>query len=498
MIRKQTALVTPWIFPALLLVGGLGLGLVRVEADVVTTVGGESLQGTVTFREGDALEMVNASGEKERISLADLASLDLAFDGPPWLIGGSGVLTANGSFLSRPVIKMDGKVVTFAEQEDSLLLTRQHTAALFFQPLRSRDAEALRFNREGIFLRGGDFMGGAVVGLEEGRVTMDSLLLGRKSFSVQTEAIAVILRAPVAVEQEGWSLFLADGSRLRSREIALTESGVLLNESPYRNHQIMKVELRGIRREGGQPILDMFRERWMSLEPESPLAAAALGENVPMAELVEALAAIGEERAKQEAARNAAKADWIRSQQIVSRLKAMAARGAANVGRMQGQVQDKVRRVEQDQKMALQAAEDIATKIETVEKAKMRVEEMKQGLASLPREDADRRRGWEQKVRDAERQKQNAERAVHQARAIQRRHETRIKSGQRLVDMAEARVIKAREQKEQEDLAHRKAEERLGSAKESYDRTSADLREIVEESRRMEFLVQQRRTREEK
>ena len=55
-------------------------------------------------------------------------------------------------------------------------------------------------------------------------------------------------------------------------------------------------------------------------------------------------------------ARNAAKADWIRSQQIVSRLKAMAARGAANVGRMQGQVQDKVRRVEQDQKMAQQAA----------------------------------------------------------------------------------------------------------------------------------------------
>ena len=158
MIRKQIALVMPWIFPALLLVGGLGL--LRVEADVVTTVGGESLQGTVTFREGDALEMVNASGEKERISLADLASLDLAFDGPPWLIGGSGVLTANGSFLSRPVIKMDGKVVTFAEQEDSLLLTRQHTAALFFQPLRSRDAEALRFNREGIFLRGGDFMGG--------------------------------------------------------------------------------------------------------------------------------------------------------------------------------------------------------------------------------------------------------------------------------------------------------------------------------------------------
>ena len=496
MIRKQTALVMPRIASVFLLMAGLAP--VRAEADVVTAAGGESLQGTVTFREGDALEMASESGEKVRIALADLASLDLAFDGPPWLIGGSGVLTANGSFLSRPVIKMDGKVVIFGEQEDSLLLTRQNTAALFFQPLRSRDAEALRFNREGIVLRGGDFMSGVVVGLEEGRVTVDSLLLGRKSFAVQTEAIAVILRAPVAVEKEGWSLFLSDGSRLRSREIALTESGVLLNESPYRNHQIMKVELRGIRREGGQSILDMFRERWLALEPERPLAAAALGEDVSEEELAEALIAIGEERAKQETTRNTAKAEWIRSQQIVSRQKAMAARGAANVGRMQRQVQDKVRRVEQDQKMAQQAAEDLEGKVEMVEMAKMRVEEMKQELASLPREDADRRRGWEQKVRDAERQKQTAERAVHQARAIQRRHETRIKSGQRLVDMAEARVIKAREQKEKEDLAHRNAEEGLGPAKESYDRTSADLREIVEEYRRMEFLVQQRKNREEK
>ncbi len=86
MIRKQLAHVVPRIFPALLLVGGLGL--VTAEGDVVTTVGGESLQGTVTFREGGALEMASESGEKERISLADLASLDLTFDGSPWLIGG--------------------------------------------------------------------------------------------------------------------------------------------------------------------------------------------------------------------------------------------------------------------------------------------------------------------------------------------------------------------------------------------------------------------------
>ena len=59
-------------------------------------------------------------------------------------------------------------------------------------------------------------------------------------------------------------------------------------------------------------------------------------------------------------------------------------------------------------------------------------------------------------------------------------------------------MIKAREQKEEEDFAHRKAEEALGPAKTSYDRASADFMEVVEESRRIEFLVQQRKNNEEK
>lgn len=496
MIRKQIALGTPKIFLALLLVGGLGL--MRAEADVVTTVGGESLQGKVTFRNGDVLEMVRESGEKVRISLTDLASMDFTSADQPWLIGGTGVLVTNGSFLAGPVAKVDERVVTFDDQPKSLLLTRQNTAALFFQSLRSWDAEALRFGREGVFLRGGDFMGGGLVGLEEGRVIIDSLLLGRRTFSVETEAIAVILQEPVAVAQEGWSLFLEDGSRLRSRDILLTDDGVLLNQSPYHNHLVAKNQLRVIRREKARPLLEMFRARWLALEPERPLAAAALGEDVTAAELAESLVAIGEERSRQEAEWNAAKAEWIRCQQIVSRVKAIASRGASNIGRMQGQVEDKVRRVGQDEAMVLQAVEDISRKMEMVERAKTRFEEIKRDLNAIPREDSVRLRNWELQLRNAERQKQTAERIANQARAVQRRYEARVKSSQRLVDMARERVVKAREQKEKDDRTHREAEENLKSAKVSYDRASADLREVSEEYRRMEFLLRQKGNGEEK
>ncbi|MFP6885700.1 MAG: hypothetical protein VCA40_14800, partial [Roseibacillus sp.] len=331
-------------------------------ADVVTTTKGETRKGTVIFQGGDAVEVVSEAGERARITLTDLASLDLKGEDQQWRIGGTGVLTTNGSFLARAAVKMDGRVVTFAQQDETLLLTRQNTTALFFQPLRSRDAEALRFDRQGVFLRDGDFMEGRVVGLAEGRVTVESLLLGRKSFSVQTEAMAVVLRAPVTGALEGWSLFLADGSRLRCREILLAEGGVILQHSPYRDYRIGRDELGEVRREGAQPLMELFRARWLSLEPERPLAAAALGEKATTAEFAGALAGMSEERTRREGAMNEAKAEWIRAQQIATRLKAGAARGVANVARMQGQVKEKARRVQQDERMVQRAAEDIERK----------------------------------------------------------------------------------------------------------------------------------------
>ena len=128
-----------------------------------------------------------------------------------------------------------------------------------------------------------------------------------------------------------------------------------------------------------------------------------------------------------------------------------------------------------------------------VEQAKTKVKEAREKLSAIPPQDAAQRRSGEQHVRNAERQKQNAERIVSQARATQRRHETRAKSSQRLVDMAQQRVVQAKEKREKDDLAHKAAEEGLVAAKSSYDLTSADLREAVEELRRLDFLIQRKR-----
>ncbi|MEC8941289.1 MAG: hypothetical protein VYC95_01050, partial [Verrucomicrobiota bacterium] len=282
-------------------------------------------------------------------------------------------------------------------------------------------------------------------------------------------------------------------SRLRCREIVLAEDGVILPHSPYRDFRIGRDELSGIRKESAQPLMELFRARWLSLEPERPLAAAALGEKATPAEFAGALAGMSEERTRREAAMNEAKAEWIRAQQIATRLKAGAARGVGNVARMQAQVKEKSRRVEQDERMVQRAAEDIEKKLEAVKQAEQKIEETRKRRDAIPREDAAQRRNWEQQVRNAERLKQNAERIVNQARAIQRRHEGRVKATQRLVRTAEERVVQAKVQKEKDDAASRKAVEALGAAKASYDLATADLREVGEELRRLEFLIQQRK-----
>ena len=471
----------------------LTLVAVRSGAGEVNLANGESVAGTIQFSAGGGIEIVAQERVIRKIALTDIARARMGESDKPWQVAGMGVLTSNGSFLAESVSRMDGRVVTVAGQGEDLLLTVQNTSALFFQALRSRDAEALRFDRQGVFLKDGDFMEGQVISVEDGRVTVDSLLLGRKTFPVGTEAVAVVLRSPVSAP-DAWTLKLTDGSRLRCKELRTGQGEVVLHGSPYRNYRVNQEQLVELQRGRAGPLLELFRARWVALSEGRPLAVAALGDEASLVDLNEVRVAMEQLRVQREAVMNQAKVEWIRSQQIASRLKAVASREAGNVNRMQAQLQDKIRRVEQDQRMVQQAGADIERKLRVVGQADTRVKETREQLAAIPREDAAQRRSWEQRVRNAERQKQNAERIVNQARAIQRRHETRVKSSQRLVDMAQDRMMQAKQKKKEDDVAHRAAEEGLVAAKSSYEDTSSDLREVAEELRRLEFLIHKRQS----
>jgi hypothetical protein len=110
-------------------------------------------------------------------------------------VKGAGVLHWDGSFIARKVMTMDDTTVTF-ETPKGLSLSAVNTATVFFGRLSFAQALELRGKKPGVLLASGDFVEGNFKSLAEGTVVVDSVLFGRKSYQVGTEAVALWLREP--------------------------------------------------------------------------------------------------------------------------------------------------------------------------------------------------------------------------------------------------------------------------------------------------------------
>lgn len=475
------------------LVGVILLVMLGAEGDVLKTREGVSHEGKVEFLPGELVRMATSGGEMVEVPLEQVESLRLLEEGEDksWMISGTGVFTSNGSFLARSVVALDEKVVTFEEQTEELLLTTQNTSAVFFQRLRSKDADALRFDREGVFLRSGDFMAGRLHSVADGKVTIDSLLLGRKSFSVENEAMAVVLRAPIA-GLPAFSVLMTDGSRLRGKDLELIEGGVVLDGSPYREFRVAQENLLEIRRESAPPLMVLFRERWLALD-NGRLAVAALGDDVSMANLMKARAGAEKDVAAQAAVVNEARAELIRRQQIHTRLRAGASRAKANVVRYQGQAKNFANRIKNEEGAAKRAREDIEKKDRIVKEREQMAAKTKAKLQAVAEEDPGQRRIWEQQVRNAEQQVQSALRVANQARANHQRYVGRIKGLERSHRSAEDNVRKAEEQQRKEQEVIAKGAREMEVAGGAYQHAQRDLKDGTEELRRIDILLSQRR-----
>jgi hypothetical protein len=110
-------------------------------------------------------------------------------------VKGVGVLHWDGSFIARKVLTMDDVKVSF-ETPKGLSLSTVNTATVFFSRLSFAQALELRGKKPGVLLASGDFVEGNLKSLTKGTVVVDSVLFGRKSYQVGTEAMALWLREP--------------------------------------------------------------------------------------------------------------------------------------------------------------------------------------------------------------------------------------------------------------------------------------------------------------
>ena len=75
-----------------------------------------------------------------------------------------------------------------------------------------------------MLLRSGDFVDGEFAGLKDGRITISSVLFGKKEFVVEEEAVAVVFH-PVRKRTAAFEVHCADGSVLRVSGLKLAPPG---------------------------------------------------------------------------------------------------------------------------------------------------------------------------------------------------------------------------------------------------------------------------------
>jgi len=155
---------------------------------------------------------------------------------------GKGVLTWNGSFIGAPVATADDTSVTFAEPHKGFALSTVNAARIYFRGLSAARAAKLEPKRPGVLLINGDFIDGEFKGISDGRVHLNSVLFGLKSYDINFEALAVSLRdsAPSAAK------FLVKsraGSALLAQSVAVKDGALEVTGAPLTGLRIAGEQL---------------------------------------------------------------------------------------------------------------------------------------------------------------------------------------------------------------------------------------------------------------
>ena len=179
----------------------------------------------------------------------------------------SGALSWNGSFIARKVVAMDDTKVSFEGSPKGLRLSTINTAAVFFGKISLAHALKLREQRRpGVLLASGDFVEGNLT-VANGTLIVDSVLFGRMSYAVATEAVVLWLQKPKPMVA-GFTVRTRDGSMMLVKEPAFKDGALILNGSPFHNYRIPLTELVQLQHGNAADVVTLAWKRFDQAKPE--------------------------------------------------------------------------------------------------------------------------------------------------------------------------------------------------------------------------------------
>ncbi len=172
-----------------------------------------------------------------------------------------GAFAWNGSFLPFPVRAMDDSHLTLQGAPAGVQLTTTQAAVLIFTPLTSTRARALRALRPGVLQRSGEFIEAKVQSIADGKLTLQSPLLGKRTLTLGADAMAAVLQ-PFAKPADRYTLRTRSGMEAVVQDLTFENDAVVLEGAPFRQLRVARVELLEIHHGRRANLLQASWERW--------------------------------------------------------------------------------------------------------------------------------------------------------------------------------------------------------------------------------------------
>ena len=443
-------------------------------ADELKTRDGKTLRGAVKLLDGNMVQVGEA-----RMPLDNIQSLELNRpESPPaevekntdelWAVRHAGALSWNGTFIASPVTAMDDTKVSFDGNPKELFLSTPNTSAVFFRPISLQQAYQLRGRRPGLLLQSGDFMEGELLGILDGRIKMESVLFGRKSFEI-TEAVALWLQSPRSMARPQFTIETNSGSFILTDKLSLQAGVILLDGSPFRNHRLAQNEIIKVKHGA---VMGLLAQAWAMVDdapPEKKVMLLATGENVQritqLRKQVQMIEADIQEATKLLTEADAAKAgstakrqsvlqDWKRLQDVWRQKIRDHAKTHQNKTRLAGKAR-------QEQMAVARAERALGTSKHTLDKYAVKLGILEKAAKEKPEKDMRRNRdSFVRSIKKAKKDIQRAQKKLDDAR----RDNNKIQ--------AETKLLPAEEKSAKQTLDQAKKD--ADQAMQAYRKTVAD------------------------
>ena len=467
-------------------------------ADELKTRDGKTLHGAVKLLDGDIVQV----GET-RVPLNTVQRLALDQPQVPpdevrksadefWAVCQAGALSWRGTFIARSVKAMDDTKVSFQDAPKGLFLSTPNTAAVFFRPVSLQQAHQLRGRRPGLLLQSGDFMEGELLGIQDGRIKMESVLFGRKSFDM-AEAVALWLQPPRSMARPQFAIRTNSGSYILTDKLSLQTGAVLLDGSPLRKYRLAQNEILTI--EHGA-VTDVLTQAWAKVDNAPPGKKAELmatrenlsrtiqlrgqlqGIELKLAEAKVLMLKAEEAKAKSSAKRQSIMENWKRLQDVWRQKIRDYAKTHQNKTRLAGKAR-------QEQMAVARAERALGNSKHTLDKYAVKLGILEKAAKENPEKDMRRNRdSFVRSIKKAKKDIQRAQKKLDDAR----RDNNKIQ--------AETKLLPAEEKSAKQTLDQAKKD--ADQAMQAYRKTLADYQVSIKQAsiaRRKVSTLQQEKDR---